>query len=152
MEVRYVNSTIFENESDAVLFYIENSLLEDRSKILVKEAGIRILEALTKISGIESSEAVVIPGFDIKADYLILSNIREDLKSDFNKEIFKKSLINSFKKAIDFKISSINIDISYLQGLFGKEYVNIFNDLINSDRFRKEEIILYLCRLNPIDN
>lgn len=152
MEIKNLSCNIFDHESDAILFFIENSLLEDRSKLLVKESGERIIDILTRISGIETSETIVVPGFDTKSDYVILCAIPEEIKTDFQKDLFKRALVNSFYMAKKYKISSINVDCDYLSGKYGKEYVDIFNDLTRDEELEKEEIFLNLCRFNLIDN
>ena len=78
MDIRFVKGNIFELQSDAILYFIENSLLEENSKKLVEKAGERILEPLTKISGIEKGECKIIPGFNITSDYVILANLPDE--------------------------------------------------------------------------
>lgn len=95
MDIRFVKGNIFELQSDAILYFIENSLLEENSKKLVEKAGERILEPLTKISGIEKGECKIIPAFNLISDYVILANLPENLK-DYNKNIFKNLIYNVF--------------------------------------------------------
>ena len=145
MDIRFVKGSTFDLHSDAILYFIENSLLEDYSKQLVEKAGERILEPLTKISGIEKGECIIIPAFNISSDYVILANLPENLEND-NKNVFKNLISNVFIEMKKFEIQSLNIDYSFLIGKYSSEFVNLINEVIGEQSLRISDFLVYMCK------
>lgn len=145
MDIRFVKGNIFELQSDAILYFIENSLLEENSKKLVEKAGERILEPLTKISGIEKGECKIIPAFNITSDYVILANLPDDLR-DNNKNIFKNLIYNVFCEMKKFEIHSLNIDYSFLTEKYSSELVNLINEVIDEKSLRISDFLVFMCK------
>lgn len=145
MDIRFVKGNIFELQSDAILYFIENSLLEENSKKLVKKAGERILEPLSKISGIEKGECKIIPAFDITSDYVILANLPDDLRNN-NKNIFKNMIYNVFCEMKKFEIHSLNIDYSFLTEKYSSEFVNLINEVIDEKSLRISDFLVFMCK------
>ena len=145
MDIRFVKGNIFELQSDAILYFIENSLLEENSKKLVEKAGERILEPLTKISGIEKGECKIIPAFNITSDYVILANLPDDLKNN-TKNIFKNLIYNVFCEMKKFEIHSLNIDYSFLTEKYSSEFVNLINEVIDEKSLRISDFLVFMCK------
>ena len=145
MDIRFVKGNIFELQSDAILYFIENSLLEENSKQLVEKAGERILEPLTKISGIEKGECKIIPAFNITSDYVILANLPDDLRNN-NKNIFKNLIYNVFYEMKKFEIHSLNIDYSFLTEKYSSEFVNLINEVIDEKSLRISDFLVFMCK------
>lgn len=145
MDIRFVKGNIFELQSDAILYFIENSLLEENSKKLFEKAGERILEPLTKISGIEKGECKIIPAFNLISDYVILANLPENLK-DYNKNIFKNLIYNVFCEMKKFEIHSLNIDYSFLTEKYSSEFVNLINEVIDEKSLRISDFLVFMCK------
>ncbi|MCA5587905.1 hypothetical protein [Finegoldia magna] len=145
MDIRFVKGNIFELQSDAILYFIENSLLEENSKKLVEKAGERILEPLTKISGIEKGECKIIPAFNITSDYVILANLPDDLKNN-SKNIFKNLIYNVFCEMKKFEIHSLNIDYSFLTEKYSSEFVNLINEVIDEKSLRISDFLVFMCK------
>lgn len=145
MDIRFVKGNIFELQSDAILYFIENSLLEENSKKLVEKAGERILEPLTKISGIEKGECKIIPAFNITSDYVILANLPDDLRNN-NKNIFKNLIYNVFCEMKKFEIHSLIIDYSFLTEKYSSEFVNLINEVIDEKSLRISDFLVFMCK------
>lgn len=145
MDIRFVKGNIFELQSDAILYFIENSLLEENSKKLVEKAGERILEPLTKISGIEKGECKIIPAFNITSDYVILANLPDDLRNN-NKNIFKNLIYKVFCEMKKFEIHSLNIDYSFLTEKYSSEFVNLINEVIDEKSLRISDFLVFMCK------
>lgn len=145
MDIRFVKGNIFELQSDAILYFIENSLLEENSKKLVEKAGERILEPLIKISGIEKGECKIIPAFNITSDYVILANLPDDLRNN-NKNIFKNLIYNVFCEMKKFEIHSLNIDYSFLTEKYSNEFVNLINEIIDEKSLRISDFLVFMCK------
>lgn len=145
MDIRFVKGNIFELQSDAILYFIENSLLEENSKKLVEKSGERILEPLTIISGIEKGECKIIPAFNITSDYVILANLPDDLRNN-NKNIFKNLIYNVFCEMKKFEIHSLNIDYSFLTEKYSSEFVNLINEVIDEKSLRISDFLVFMCK------
>ena len=145
MDIRFVKGNIFELQSDAILYFIENSLLEENSKKLVEKAGERILEPLIKISGIEKGECKIIPAFNITSDYVILANLPDDLRNN-NKNLFKNLIYNVFCEMKKFEIHSLNIDYSFLTEKYSSEFVNLINEVIDEKSLRISDFLVFMCK------
>ncbi len=145
MDIRITFEDIFEIESDGLVFFSENALLDEGSNSLIENAGERVLLPLSKIQGVATGDVKLIPGFDLKQLYIFLTVLPEDIESKLNQKLFK----DSFKKIIDlskeFNLESIAINLNYLKERYGEYYIDCLNRVLRSDDYKFEDLIVFLC-------
>ncbi len=145
MDIRFVKGDIFDLQSDAILYFIENSLLEEGSKKLVEKAGERVIEPLVKIGGIETGECRIIPAFNLKSDYIILASLPNDLEGN-NEIVFKNLIFNVFSNMNKFDIQSLNIDYNFLMDKYHNKFINLINEVIDDKSLRISDFLVYMCK------
>lgn len=145
MDIRITFEDIFEIESDGLVFFSDNALLDKGSNSLIKNAGERVLSPLSKIQGVATGDVKIIPGFDLKQLYIFLTVLPEDIESELNQKLFK----DSFKKIIglskEFNLDSIAINLNYLKERYGEYYIDCLNRVLRSDDYKFEDLIVFLC-------
>lgn len=145
MDIRITFEDIFEIESDGLVFFSDNALLDEGSNSLIENAGERVLLPLSKIQGVATGDVKLIPGFDLKQLYIFLTVLPEDIESKLNQKLFK----DSFKKIIDlskeFNLESIAINLNYLKERYGEYYIDCLNRVLRSDDYKFEDLIVFLC-------
>lgn len=145
MDIRITFEDIFEIESDGLVFFSDNALLDEGSNSLIENAGERVFLPLSKIQGVATGDVKLIPGFDLKQLYIFLTVLPEDIESKLNQKLFK----DSFKKIIDlskeFNLESIAINLNYLKERYGEYYIDCLNRVLRSDDYKFEDLIVFLC-------
>lgn len=145
MDIRITFEDIFEIESEGLVFFSDNALLDEGSNSLIGNAGERIISPLSKIQGVATGDVKIVPGFDLKQLYVFLTVLPEDIESDLNKKLFK----DSFKKIIglskEFNLQSIAINLNYLKERYGEYYIDCLYRVLRGDEYKFEDLIVFLC-------
>lgn len=145
MDIRITFEDIFEIESDGLVFFSDNALLDEGSNSLIKNAGERILSPLSKIQGVATGDVKIIPGFDLKQLYIFLTVLPEDIESELNQKLFKDSFKNIIGLSKEFNLESIAINLNYLKERYGEYYIDCLNRVLRSDDYKFEDLIVFLC-------
>lgn len=143
MDIRVTGESIFDIESDCILYFVDNAFCNKDSLDLVEKAGDRLLNVFSKISSISTGDVKVVPAFDLKTLYIILAtlpkNIENEEEKNFLKEIFDK-ILDSFEK---YEFNTMAIDIKRLNDSYGKKHSDEFkNYLRNLDK----DFVVFLCK------
>ncbi len=145
MDIRYTFEKIFDVDSEAIVFFSTNDLLEG-SQDLMERAGSRASESLTKIQGCPTGGVRIIPGYDLRQLYILLTVLPEDIDSEINKRLFDNSFNEIIKTAKQYDIMSLAINIDYLKEKYSQDYIESLNRVLNSEAHKFDDFIVYLCR------
>ncbi|MDO5018253.1 MAG: macro domain-containing protein [Lagierella massiliensis] len=146
MDIRITFDETFDLECSGLVFFSENSLLDESTNKLIDKAGDRIIEPLSKIGSIPTGEVKVIPGFDLNQLYIFLTVLPENLDSDLNKKLFKDSLDKLIKLANEYDIDSIAINLVYLKERYGEQYIENLNRVLRSKEYKFNDLVVFLYR------
>ena len=152
MDIRYIDKDIFEIESDSIVYFTDNSLIGKDSDVLLNKAGNRALESIQKLNGCATGEIKIIPGYNTKQYYIILSVLPNSIDSDKNIYLFKRLFTKLFEVAEEYNINSFAIDVLYMQSRYGAEYIRLLNNIIRSVELKYSDFILYLCKEPTLTN
>lgn len=143
MDIRVVGESIFDIESDCILYFVDNAFTNKDTLELVEQCGNRILNTFSKISSIPTGDLKIVPAFDLKADYIILSVIPKNIENDedrhFLKGIFYK-IMENFEK---YEFNTLAVDIKRLNDSYGKKHCDIFKECL---RNLDMDIVIFLCK------
>lgn len=145
MDIRITFEDIFEIESDGLVFFSDNALLDEGSNSLIENAGERVLLPLSKIQGVATGDVKLIPGFDLKQLYIFLTVLPEDIESKLNQKLFKDSFKKIIELSKEFNLESIAINLNYLKERYGEYYIDCLNRVLRSDDYKFEDLIVFLC-------
>lgn len=143
MDIRVVKESIFEIESDCIIYFVDNSFSSDSSLELISNAGSRICDVFSKISSLPTGEFKVVPAFNLETGYVVLTVIPEIISShkdeEFLENIFER-IIETFE---DYEFNTVAIDISGLEKNFSTEHSQIFKDFL---RKTNKDLVFFLCK------
>ncbi|WP_300409665.1 macro domain-containing protein [Lagierella sp.] len=145
MDIRYTLDKIFDVESEAIVYFAKNSLLEG-SQELINRAGLKALESLTKLQGCPTGDVKIIPGYDLSNLYILLTVLPHDIKSNINKILFDRAFNEIIRVAKEYDIKSLAINLTYLKEKYGKDYIESLNKVLHSKAYKFDDFIVYLCR------
>lgn len=144
MDIRITFENIFEIESDALVFFSDNALLDENADILIDNAGDRVVKPLAKIQGVATGDVKVIPGFDLKQLYIFLTVLPEDIESKINKILFKNTFDKIVQLAKELDLDSISINLNYLKERYGEYYIECLNRVLRDDEYKFEDLVVFL--------
>ena len=145
MDIRITFEDIFEIESQGLVFFSDNALLDEGSNSLIENAGNRIVLPLSKVQGVATGDVKIIPGFDLKQLYVFLTVLPEDIESNLNQKLFKDSFEKIIALSKEFDLQSIAINLNYLKERYGEYYIDCLNRVLRSDDYKFEDLIVFLC-------
>ncbi|WP_237036193.1 macro domain-containing protein [Mediannikoviicoccus vaginalis] len=145
MDIRITFEDIFEIESDGLVFFSDNALLDEGSNSLIENAGERVLLPLSKVQGVATGDVKLIPGFDLKQLYIFLTVLPEDIESKLNQKLFKDSFKKIIELSKEYNLESIAINLNYLKERYGEYYIDCLNRVLRSDDYKFEDLIVFLC-------
>ena len=151
MDIRFTDENLFQLEADGILFFTDNSLLGEKTNLIIEEAGERIIEPIVKQNGCATGEVKIVPGFSLSAKYVLLS-VLPDKGQKMAKELFRNILLQTFKITLDYNLNSVGIDLYYIKHIFNQDYVAILNEVLTELKSQNIDILVYLCKGNIIDN
>lgn len=143
MDIRVVGENIFYIESDCVIYFVDNAFSDTDTNILVEHSGDRLLDVFSKLSSLPTGEFKVVPAFNLKTDYILLSVIPKNLDNEkdekFLKEIFE-NITSCFER---YEFNTIAIDIKRLENSYGKRHSEIFKNYL---RNLNRDLVVFLCK------
>ncbi len=146
MDIRFKDKNIFEVSTESIVYFSDNSLIGERSDVLINRAGNRILDTIQKLNGCATGEVKIIPGYDLEQNYVLLSVLPEKLESEIEKNLFKKIFSSVFSMLDEYNISSFAIDVNYMKTKFGDEYIKLLNEIVRSEEYKYSDYTIYMCK------
>lgn len=146
MDIRFEKMDIFDQTFDAIVYFSKNDLLGADFTELFKHTSEKIEESFISLGAIPTGVAKLVPAQDLKADYLILSVIPEDLDTNRDIYLFESALNAIFDLVEKYQLSEMAIDVEQLKNNYGQKYVNILNRLIHQRRRELSDFVLHLCQ------
>lgn len=150
MDIRFTHEDIFETETEAVVYFTDHSLLGEQSKHLIKRTGERIMDSLVQQNGCATGEVKIVPAFELKSNYIVLSVLPED-SNPLSEILFKDMLLQIFNICFEYNIHSLSLDLRYIKQVFSQRYVAILNNVLKEIKEQNGDILLYLCQGDFID-
>lgn len=146
MDIRFKDKNIFEVSTESIVYFSDNSLIGEKSDVLINRAGDRILDTIQKLNGCSTGEVKIVPGYDLKQNYVLLSVLPENLNSEIDKKLFKNIFNNIFLMLDEYNIASFAIDVKYMSTKFGDEYIKLLNEIVRSDEYKYSDYTIYMCK------
>ena len=146
MDIRFKDKNIFEVSTESIVYFSDNSLIGEKSDILIRRAGNRILDTIQKLNGCATGDVKIVPGYDLKQNYVFLSVLPEKLESEIERKLFKNIFKKVFLMLDEYNIASFAIDVNYMKMKFGDEYIKLFNEIIRSDEYKYSDYTIYMCK------
>ena len=89
MDIRVVSESIFNIESDCIVYFVDNAFSNDDTMEIISKAGNRLLDVFSKLSSLATGEYKIIPAFNLKTIYTYKikkknQRIHADLNGAFN--------------------------------------------------------------------
>lgn len=143
MDIRVIGESIFNIESDCIVYFVDNNFANNDSLELIKYAGNRLLNTFSKISSIPTSQVKVVPAFDLKANYILLTVIPKNIQSKEDKEFLKEIFDNIIETFEMHEFNTMAIDIKRLNNSYGSEYCDELKKYLRS---LDKDFVVFLCK------
>ncbi|MFY9284867.1 MAG: macro domain-containing protein [Miniphocaeibacter sp.] len=146
MDIRFTNENIFDVNAESIVYFTDNTLIGEKSNELIENAGERVLETIQKLNGCPTGEVKIIPGYNLKQNYVFLSVLPEKIENEIEIELFKRIFNKLFKLAEEYKISSFAIDVLYMQTMYGDDYLKLLNNVVRSADLKYDDYTIYMSK------
>ncbi|QQK07813.1 macro domain-containing protein [Miniphocaeibacter halophilus] len=146
MDIRFTNDNIFDVNAESIVYFTDNTLIGEKSNELIENAGERILETIQKLNGCPTGEVKIIPGYNLKQNYVFLSVLPEKIENKVEIELFKSLFNKLFILAEEYKISSFAIDVLYMQTIYGDNYIRLLNNIVRSTDMKYNDYTIYMSK------
>lgn len=145
MDIRIVGESIFNIDSDCIIYFVDNAFANDDSMELISKSGDRILDVFSKISSIPTYDFKIVPAFNIKSKYIALTVLPNKIEDD---EV-EKRLFETFNKIfLEFQerdFNKISLDVKRLEKNYSLRHGEIFKKFLRN-RNNTEDIVVFLCK------
>ena len=85
MDIRVVSESIFNIESDCIVYFVDNAFSNEDTMEIITKAGNRLLDVFSKISSLATGEFKTVPAFNLKATYVVLCSIPPKIEKEEEK-------------------------------------------------------------------
>ena len=82
MDIRVVSESIFNIESDCIVYFVDNAFSNEDTMEIITKAGNRLLDVFSKISSLATGEFKTVPAFNLKATYVVLCSIPPKIEKE----------------------------------------------------------------------
>ena len=125
MDIRVVSESIFNIESDCIVYFVDNAFSNEDTMEIITKAGNRLLDVFSKISSLATGEFKTVPAFNLKATYVVLCSIPPKIENEedekFLEEIFSDILVEIERH----KFNTVAVDVTRLSNSYSSKHSEI---------------------------
>lgn len=146
MDIRIVGDSIFDINSDCIVYFVDNAFTNKDSMDLISNAGDRILNIFSNLSSISTYDFQIIPAFNIKSTYICLITVPNVIETEDDEarilELFDK-MYTEFKNR---NFTKISFDIKRLECSYGIKHCELLKKFLRKIDSCKEDIVVFMCK------
>ena len=135
MDIRVVSESIFDIESDCIVYFVDNAFSNDDTMEIISKAGNRLLDVFSKLSSLATGEYKIIPAFNLKTIYTIISSIPQKIETSEDENFFA-----GIKKR---EFNTVAVDITRLSNSYSFKHSEIFKKFL---RNIDDDIVVFMCK------
>ena len=139
MDIRVVSESIFDIESDCIVYFVDNAFSNDDTMEIISKAGNRLLDVFSKLSSLATGEYKIIPAFNLKTIYTIISSIPQKIETSED-EKFLEEIFAGIKKR---EFNTVAVDITRLSNSYSFKHSEIFKKFL---RNIDDDIVVFMCK------
>ena len=138
MDIRVVSESIFNIESDCIVYFVDNAFSNEDTMEIITKAGNRLLDVFSKISSLAT-----VPAFNLKATYVVLCSIPPKIEKEedekFLEEIFSDILVEIERH----KFNTLAVDVTRLSNSYSSKHSEILKKFL---RYVSDDVVVFMCK------
>ena len=118
MDIRVVSESIFNIESDCIVYFVDNAFSNEDTMEIITKAGNRLLDVFSKISSLATGEFKTVPAFNLKATYVLVEIERH-------------------------KFNTLAVDVTRLSNSYSSKHSEILKKFL---RYVSDDVVVFMCK------
>ncbi|WP_288979297.1 macro domain-containing protein [uncultured Parvimonas sp.] len=143
MDIRVVSESIFDIESDCIVYFVDNAFSSEDTMELVSKAGDRLLDVFSKISSFATGEFKIVPAFNLKTTYVIISSIPQSIETEEDEKFLEEIFSNILSGIEKYEFNTIAVDVTRLSNSYSSKHSEVFKRFL---RNVKKDIVVFMCK------
>ena len=143
MDIRVVSESIFDIESDCIVYFVDNVFSSEDTMELVSKAGDRLLDVFSKISSFATGEFKIVPAFNLKTTYVIISSIPQSIETEEDEKFLEEIFSNILSGIEKYEFNTIAVDVTRLSNSYSSKHSEVFKRFL---RNVKKDIVVFMCK------
>ncbi|MBK1469142.1 macro domain-containing protein [Parvimonas parva] len=143
MDIRVVSESIFDIESDCIVYFVDNAFSSEDTMELVSKAGDRLLDVFSKISSFATGEFKIVPAFNLKTTYVIISSIPQSIETEEDEKFLEEIFSNILSGIEKYEFNTIAVDVTRLLNSYSSKHSEVFKRFL---RNVKKDIVVFMCK------
>lgn len=143
MDIRVVSESIFDIESDCIVYFVDNAFSSEDTMELVSKAGDRLLDVFSKISSFATGEFKIVPAFNLKTTYVIISSIPQSIETEEDEKFLEEIFLNILSGIEKYEFNTIAVDVTRLSNSYSSKHSEVFKRFL---RNVKKDIVVFMCK------
>lgn len=143
MDIRVVSESIFDIESDCIVYFVDNAFSSEDTMELVSKAGDRLLDVFSKISSFANGEFKIVPAFNLKTTYVIISSIPQRIENEEDEKFLEEIFSNILSGIEKYEFNTIAVDVTRLSNSYSSKHSEVFKRFL---RNVKKDIVVFMCK------
>ena len=143
MDIRVVSESIFDIESDCIVYFVDNAFSNDDTMEIISKAGNRLLDVFSKLSSLATGEYKIIPAFNLKTIYTIISSIPQKIETSEDENFLEEIFEDIFAGIKKREFNTVAVDITRLSNSSSFKHSEIFKKFL---RNIDDDIVVFMCK------
>ena len=133
MDIRVVSESIFNIESDCIVYFVDNAFSNEDTMEIITKAGNRLLDVFSKISSLATGEFKTVPAFNLD------KKIEKEEDEKFLEEIFSDILVEIERH----KFNTLAVDVTRLSNSYSSKHSEILKKFL---RYVSDDVVVFMCK------
>lgn len=143
MDIRVVSESIFDIESDCIVYFVDNAFSNDDTMEIISKAGNRLLDVFSKISSFATGEFKIVPAFNLKATYVVIGSIPQKIETEEGEKFLEENFLNILNEINSRGFNTVAVDVTRLSNSYSFKHSEIFKKFL---RNINDDIVVFMCK------
>ena len=143
MDIRVVSESIFDIESDCIVYFVDNSFSNEDTMEIISKAGNRLLDVFSKLSSLVTGAFKVVPAFNLKATYIVLCSIPQKIEKEEDEEFLEDIFSNILIEIEKHEFNTVALDVTRLSNSYSSKHNEILKKFL---RYVSDDVVVFMCK------
>lgn len=143
MDIRVVSESIFDIESDCILYFVDNAFSNDDTMEIISKAGNRLLDVFSKLSSLATGEFKIVPAFNLKSTYVVIVSIPQKIDTEEDEKFLEEIFLDILRGINNRRFNTVAVDITRLSNSYSFKHSEIFKKFLRSVN---DDIVVFMCK------
>lgn len=143
MDIRVVSESIFDIESDCIVYFVDNAFSNDDTMEIVSNAGNRLLDVFSKLSSFATGEFKIVPAFNLNATYAIIASIPQKIETEEDERFLEEIFFNILNGLKNRGFNTVAVDVTRLSNSYSFKHSEIFKKFLKNIN---DDFVVFMCK------